>query len=89
MEVKLEVSASDYDADIAEWGEDTFGMDDNHAYDDAGYFDPDYAANPVREVLNSPVPSFITIGVAICLLQLLNGKKRTFFHLNLHINLQF
>merc|ERR1719507_298457 len=30
VEVKLEVSASDYDADIAEWGEDTFGMDDNH-----------------------------------------------------------
>ena len=60
MEVKLEVSASDYDADIAEWGEDTFGMDDNHAYHDDEYFDPNYAANPVREVYNSPIQSFIS-----------------------------
>ena len=47
--MKLEVSANDYDADITDWGEDTFGMEDDHAYGDAGYFDPNYAAaNPIR-----------------------------------------
>ena len=48
--MKLEVSSSDYDhGDMAEWGEDTFGhMDDDSG--GGGYFDPNYAANPVRKV---------------------------------------
>ena len=55
--MKLEVSASDYDhGDMAEWGEDTFGMTDGRhmAYDDEdedGFFDPNYIPpNPVRQV---------------------------------------
>ena len=57
--MKLEVSASDYDhGDMAEWGEDTFGMADGRhmVYDDddedaSGFFDPNYIPpNPVRQV---------------------------------------